>query len=487
MRKINDMIKLIPLDELKGGIIMNETNKTSVTDTKIKEQGAPKPSGIRLRRGVSGIVAAALVLAVGGGAFMYARHSRSAEPAAPISEGESAESSAAADADRNARNIFDLINANIALMIEDGHISKISTGAHVLDIDKPYEQVADLYVRSDPENDGVPDKGEVFCYVDDSYKAVFVQWRSDDNVVGQYTTIENCERLPFGILPEELTEKILSDPEPDAELLQANSHAHAIYDVVNSMLNDYAWGDYPTNQLSAFLPSGEYELIDFDHPDRYADFIYRIKQYSGDTELTGKAFFQYSLGNDLFFLEWTGDDGKTVEIWPYKEGVSVKSFGEVPSSGAYEYYTETFEDTNLFCELGCERKILQFEGHQGRYDGVITDAGELPQVQSWYYYDFLQNTPEPVPFDPDKIMTIEEIDTVISFDWIDHDRKERVYIRTSDMEGANIYVNGRYYNVEDNSILSLLDDGMPRSIQDLATDKTAAQKLLDGRINKAEE
>ena len=50
----------------------------------------------------------------------------------------------------------------------------------------------------------------------------------------------------------------------------------------------------------------------------------------------------------------------------------------------------------------------------------------------------------------------------MKYDWLDIERKEPVIIRTSDMEGADIYVNGRYYNVEDDSVLTLLDNGLPR-------------------------
>ena len=70
-------------------------------------------------------------------------------------------------------------------------------------------------------------------------------------------------------------------------------------------------------------------------------------------------------------------------------------------------------------------------------------------------------------FDSEKLISAEDLGKVVEFDWLDVERKQQVFIRTSDMEAANIYVNGRNYNVEDTSVLELLEGDMPPSVIDL--------------------
>ena len=70
-------------------------------------------------------------------------------------------------------------------------------------------------------------------------------------------------------------------------------------------------------------------------------------------------------------------------------------------------------------------------------------------------------------FDSEKLISAEDLGKVVEFDWLDVERKQQVFIRTSDMEAAKIYVNGRNYNVEDTSVLELLEGDMPPSVIDL--------------------
>ena len=110
--------------------------------------------------------------------------------------------------------------------------------------------------------------------------------------------------------------------------------------------------------------------------------------------------------------------------------------------------------------MGCKRCIL---GAGGLLQGRITERSNMPKVFEWYE-SFLAGNFEPVKFNAKKLISPEKLEKVVEYNWIDTEKKEPVIIRTSDIEGANIYVNGRYYNVEDTSVLTLLDDGMPMPV-----------------------
>ncbi len=452
MRRVNDMLKLIPLDELKGGNTMNEIRPTAEMPDKKGSKGS-----IKLRRGTSGIIAAALAVAVGGGVLAYTMSGRGVSPAANVSESAMPiDSEAQVQADKNAEAIYSLINSNVMSLIEDGKLNEIKKGSFVRDMYAPYDDTTNVRVRNDPQNDGVPDEGTCFYCIDATYKVVFVQWRSPENVVGQYS-VYDCERSKFGELPDTPDFVVIDSKTGD---ISQSKQAHAIYDVINRMLYDYAWGEYPTNQFSGLLPPGNCEMLDFDHPDSYADLIYRIKQYNTEgVELTGKVYFEYSLGNDLFFLEWQKAEGEPIEIWPYNAGITVSRLGEVPEDWHIDQFTN-FTDTKAPLSIGCQKNELKTSTQNGYYHGVITERSNMPEVFEWYE-SFVKANYEPVPFDESKLKTIEDIKQIVKYDWLDLEQRERIYIRTSDMEGANIYVNGRYYNVEDISVLSLLDNEMP--------------------------
>ena len=83
MRNINEMMKLIPPDELNGGITMKSTDRTDDNKSNISDSR----SGVKLKRGTSGLVAAALVLAVGGGALALAlTHNKDITPSSSGAE-----------------------------------------------------------------------------------------------------------------------------------------------------------------------------------------------------------------------------------------------------------------------------------------------------------------------------------------------------------------------------------------------------------------
>lgn len=470
MRKINDMLKMISLDELNGGNTMKETNINGMIP-----HTAPAPDtdrgAIKLKRGGAGLVAAALALTVGGGALIYSL-TRDKTPAAAGTADSIQVSDTAADL--KAESVYKLINANLAMHIVDGRLSKVATGEFTTDLASPAKKCADLLARTpDPEyfseeaqeyfrkyTDGtakLPESGEVFFRIDpEKYTLTFVQWKDPDTgAVGQFPA-EGVERTEFGRVPEGITER--DEPKVSESITDNNIHAKAIYELINDMLKTYTGDDGYLNQQAAFLPSGVSVLLDFDKSDAYADLIYRVEQFNTrGVELKGKVYFEYALGNDIWYLEWTDGNGNT-ELWPYSGGNVSVVFGHPPLGDDHSYYITDSLNVN------CSKMKFAIGAQTGHYSGVITRRSNIPELFSWYE-KFLAANYEPVDFDPDKLMSAEEVNTVISFEWTDTERNEFVLIRTSDMQGANIYVNGRYYNIEDTSVLTLLDDGMPAPVK----------------------
>ena len=216
------------------------------------------------------------------------------------------------------------------------------------------------------------------------------------------------------------------------------------------------------------LPPGNGVALDFDNREEYADVIWRIEQCNTENiELTGKVYYEVIYGNDLLFLEWQPKEGGNIEVWPYKDASAVKELrdlGQLPEDSGYDQFLN-YRQAGFEKMLGCGKYILK---KGGRYQAVTTTHDQLPQVKEWYEA-FLAKNYKPVAFDSSKLITVDELQKVVKFDWLDAEKKQQVYIRTSDMKGANIYVNGRYYNVEDTSVLTLLDDGMPRPVSSISS------------------
>ncbi|SDB49928.1 hypothetical protein SAMN02910317_02554 [Ruminococcaceae bacterium FB2012] len=476
MRKINDMMKLIPPDELNGGITMNSTKRTEDNESNISYS---KSSEVKLKRGTSGLIAAALVLAVGGGALALAlTRGNSVKSATSGAESITAAAQNEVSADKTAEKIFRLIDANCAAHIADGYLSEIARGSFTVDLaaldpaaenmfarslgDKFTDEAKEYFRKITAGDTNIPETGEVFYVMNNNFKLEFVQYRSGkDGTVGQYSA-ESCERMAFGTAPD-----FEKKPEVPDEVINTNvKHAKAFYDLINRMQMDCTTGEYPNNLNMFMLPPGNGVILDFDDRGEYADVIYRIEQYNTENiELTGKVYFEVCYGNDLSFLEWRPKDGGNIEVWPYIDCSAVKELkelGQLPENSGYDQYSN-YREQGVEKILGCGKYDLK---KGGLCQGVTTEHDRLPQVKEWYE-DFLSKNYQPVAFDSEKLISAEDLGKVVEFDWLDVERKQQVFIRTSDMEGANIYVNGRYYNVEDTSVLELLEGDMPPSVIDL--------------------
>ena len=478
MRKINDMLKLIPPDELNGGITMNRTNRT---DGIKSNNSYSKAENVKLRRGTSGLIAAALVLAVGGGALAVAlTRSKDVTPSASGAQSITA-SSGQTEADAAAENIYKLIDANIAARIEDGHLSEIKPGAFTADMASPDDFTAAMlartldpkkYVYADTVNHftastadigELPAGGQVFYRINTNYKLDFVQYRAYEGAaVGQFSSVTDG-RTEFGKLPETAD----STGAKTSSAAESCEHAKAFYRIFNRMQNDYFNGEYPVNQNWAMLPPGQLLVLDLDNRSQYADTIWRMEQYNTENiEFTGKLFIEYTSGNDPYFVAWQPAEGGVMETVSEFYGDGLWNGGDISDKdaafalndvlGGYDLLNSSVAST-----MGCGRYFLQRNGY---VHGVITERSNMPEVFEWYN-DFLEKNYAAVDFDPDKLISPDKLEKVIKFHWIDFERKEPVIIRTSDMKGANIYVNGRYYNVEDTSVLELLENGMPPAVK----------------------
>ena len=478
MRNINEMMKLIPPDELNGGITMKSTNRTDDNKSNISDSR----SGVKLKRGTSGLVAAALVLAVGGGALAVSLNRSGAK--SDVSGAESITAAAGqtqSEADEAAKNIYKLITANIAARIEDGFMSELKIGARTADMASLDDFSAAMLARTlNPEKfryadtvnhftagtadiGALPASGEVFYRINAQYKVDFVQYRSTSGAVGQFSSFTD-ERTEFGKLPKL----------PETENKQESSidfdncsHAKAFYDIFNRMQNDYLNGKYPVNQNWAMLPPGQLLVLDLDNRYQYADTIWRMEQYNTENvEFTGKLFIEYALGNDPDFVAWQPAEGGVMETVSETIGFGAWNGGDISDKDAAFALNDVFGGYDLLnssvaSTMGCDRCIL---GAGGYVKGRITERSNLPEVFEWYE-NFIAKNYVSVAFDPDKLISPEKLDKFVKYDWIDTEKKEQVIIRTSDMKGANIYVNGRYYNVEDTSVLELLENGMPPAVK----------------------
>lgn len=459
MRYIDDMLKMIPLDEM-GGTDMRDNIIETTTEKKAETNGE-----IKLRRGTAGIVAAALAVTVGAGAIALGRASKTdgVAPGASVS----AEESTLSEADAVAKRAFESAAAYCSCLIKDGREPQI-IGPMRYDISnlRGYNDQDQALFRPLYDEDGnkiytpdMPQDGELFVIIDPTrFMPTLVQWRHDkDSEVGQWVdgTVYKDTRTPFATEPETLA--------TDTACASADQpEAYALYTV----LSDICWGidnwEYPENMEWDLLPDANI-LLDFDKREQWADLIYLIEKKAGRS-FSGQAYVSIQPGAaKCHFVEWRQDAQSLLQYWPAPKGTDVE-FGKAPEGSEGDHLdVDTLLQSKQAAEtIGCFKAAPRANGF---VKGVIALRSDIPQVEQWYK-DFVSKNYEPVAFDPEKKIAAVDIDQLVEYDYIDVDRGEFVYIRTSDMEGANIYVNGRYYNVDDASVLGLMNESMPEAINE---------------------
>lgn len=467
MRRIDDMLKFISPDELNGGADMDNTEiRGIILENNKAAKITERKKAATVKSRLSGVIAAALVLVLGGGALTYSLLHSKPETSAGVSD------SPAFTADAEAKNIYRLINANLSARIADGRINDVKTGEHTADLSSPDEHTAALFALDYDGDEGtvrmfedntrgigaIPKSGEIFYHIDSrSYRIDFLQYRDTDGYMGQYPN-EGVDRKAFGIMPENLNAaKTNSSANVDSA-----PRAHAFYDIVNRMKTEYFKAENQAHRDWALLPPRDLIVLDLDKRDRYADLIWRMEQYNSENvKFTGKVFIGYDLGNDPNYVAWQPAEGGVMEVWSKKSGAGGFNAGDVPDSTAAWYLNQATvyaidPDSTVPATIKCS--IIS-----GGVESVIASREDMPQVFEWYE-KFLSGNYEPVSFDPGKLISADKLGKIVSFDWVDMEKKEDIIIRTSDMEGADIYVNGRYYNVEDTSVLNLPDKGLPEPI-----------------------
>ena len=466
MRRIDDMLRMISLDELNGGVTMKDKNTYTVIP---EAEAAPKiterkqAAAVKSRK-ASFAVAAVLALVIGSGALALSFAGNKS-----VTPGTADSISVASDAE--AEYLYRVILSNITARIEDGLINEVRPGGYTVDLAAAdgdaakllaltysgYAETMEHFKNNTQGITEIPKSGKVFYHISEKRKVDFVQYRSADGMLGQFPTADT-ERTEFGTVPGSLNVS-----ERTAVNTKDSIHAHAFYDIFNRMQMDCINGEYPTNQEWALLPQANLLVLDLDKRDSYADVISRMENYNAENILfTGKLFINYDLGNDANYVAWQPAEGGTMEVWFKVHGASLFNPGDIPDNEAAWALNHATTDYAIDpggivpATIGCS--IISGEVHS-----VTASRGDMPQVSEWYY-KFLEAGYEPVSFDPYKMIPAYKLDKTVRFDWVDLESKSDVIIRTSDMVGANIYVNGRYYNLEDTSVLNLLDNGMPEPI-----------------------
>jgi len=465
MRRIDDMLRMISLDELNGGVTMKDKNTYTVIP---EAEAAPKiterkqAAAVKSRK-ASFAVAAALALVIGGGALVLSfAGNKSVTPGTA--------DSISVTSDAEAEDLYRVILANISARIEDGLISEVRPGGYTVDLAvadgdaakllaltySGYAETMEHFKNNTQGITEIPKSGKVFYHISEKRKVDFVQYRSADGMLGQFPTADT-ERTEFGVVPESLNVSELT-----AVDTKGSVHAHAFYEIFNRMQMDCFNSEYPTNQEWALLPGANLLVLDLDKRDSYADVISRMENYNAENILfTGKLFINYDPGNGTNYVAWQAAEGGLMEVWFKVQGAGLFNPGDIPDNDAawaLNHATNYAIDPGGIVPATIECSIIS-----GEVQSVIASRGDMPQVSEWYY-NFLEAGYEPVSFDPDKMIASEKMGRIIRFDWVDLESKSDVIIRTSDMVGANIYVNGRYYNIEDTSVLNLLDNGMPEPI-----------------------
>lgn len=466
MRRIDDMLRMISLDELNGGVTMKDKNTYTVIP---EAEAAPKiterkqAAAVKSRK-ASFAVAAVLALVIGSGALALSFAGNKS-----VTPGTSDSISVASDAE--AEYLYRVILANISARIEDGLITEVRPGGYTVDLAAAdgdaakllaltYSGYAETMEHFKNNTQGItelPKSGKVFYHISEKRKVDFVQYRSADGMLGQFPTADT-ERTEFGEVPGSLNVS-----ERTAVNTKDSIHAHAFYDIFNRMQMDCINGEYPTNQEWALLPQANLLVLDLDKRDSYADVISRMENYNAENILfTGKLFINYDLGNDANYVAWQPAEGGMMEVWFKVHGACLFNPGDIPdneAAWALNHATTDYaiDPRTVSATIGCENISGEW------VNGVLTFRQNMQPVFEWYE-KFLSANYKPVDFDPYKMIPAYKLDKTVRFDWVDLESKSEVNIRTSDMVGANIYVNGRYYNIEDTSVLNLLDHGMPEPI-----------------------
>lgn len=473
MRYIDDMLKMIPLDEM-GGTDMTDNiteNRTNITSTRTND-GAE----VKVRRGAAAAVAAALVLTVGAGAFALSKAgkaSRDITPAAAVSEDENANTRGSTptdglnpEADETALKAFNSILDLCTDLIADGKQELIPVGEYDMILsEEPDDYFGMLLFGAMDEGSRYefPKQGELIVVIDEgSYMPKFLQWREYRGTpVGQVEDGQYFEntRMPFGLLPKAYETET-------HESSEKNIHAYELFNACKLTVDPQADGwEYPDKMEWDLLPA-ENLLLDFDKREQYADVMALIEKRAGRT-FTGQAYVGfYPYAGEVGFVEWRENEDSVMERWPAAKtetapfGKAMTADGTVLADIPERLAGQEGLAEDLYNTIGC---TLAVPRANGSFDGRICYHSDIPEVESWYR-EFLTKGYEPVAYDPEKKIAAVDIDRLVEFDFIDTEALEPVFIRTSDMEGANIYVNGRYYNVEDDSVLHLLDEGLPPSI-----------------------
>lgn len=464
MRKIDAVLQDIPLDELLGGTAMNNDNKANITgiipDTQPepelviseelpeaenvperKNEEASQPAQIKMRSRFRPVVmAAALALVVGaGGVFLALKsHDFKIGPGAQTQEQQ---------ANEDAKTVYIAVANLIADTVADGKpVSDLPKGEITIDLStySGGEKWIDLVRES-----GVKE-GKVFIFIDDEYSIRVAQWQSaDGSVTEQYPL--NGEPVVFGDASSfESDHKELAPAETEEDKL-AEAIYYAAINYTNHCVENDAMG------MEFTLPTGAEIMLDFDEPGAYADYIYKLKSFSS-TPLTGKAlirFDSFEIGFPVL-VESQANSDAAIGVFPVTEE-DVNNLGEYPSNLG-RYVPRNTQNIAL-------NYINSKDNEHGYFGGYSFDAekdGEWTALTDTifdWYTELKASGAEPVAYDPAGLSKFPDELMLIQF----YRDGESILVRTSDRDGANVYVNGYYYSVD----ASVVYDG----IKDLLGDE----------------
>lgn|GEM_PF-6953256 len=441
MRKIDALVQDIPLDELLGlsgeqradvvrPVIPDEPAERKARDiikTLPRKEDSPKEepeeraeiASSGKGKGWAAAIAAAAAIAVGIGWLIAANRSKEQAVTSPAADSSVAVIPEAAEpsvSNSNAKLAYEAAADFVAKAVKRGAYSEIPVGRCAVDIPEIDDQTE---LGTAIRESGI-EEGIVLLVIDKDYNVVTAKWKNE-NESEMYP--EGYDSFVFKIETDDYSIYDTTDiSEADAQAYELCKALRAYY-------------DHEISLNTSELPKHGEMWLNFDHPDAYSDIICRLQKYA-DKPFTGTAYVFSDLDGH-FFVECQNGSTEPVGRYPLYEG-EINDLGELPSAVA-ELKNEL--DDVLSVKADTQFSDVKLTEKRDSDEKTNTAAEEIEQ----WYREFCKSSPEPTASEATGMHFFPETAFSICI-CIDG---ESVFIRCSDVEGYNIYVNGYYYSVPD--------------------------------------
>ncbi len=353
----------------------------------------------------------------------------------------------------SAKLVYTTINGAIADLISDGRISEVPIGAFsstLAELGDKDDLISKVLYTACVTDQGLDPNSEAAYYIDPTtLKPTCAQWReSKDSPVGQY---------PY--------------PEGDLEFGKFCT-------------------DVPEGQVSVFYGINIKGLSSVqDSQGMEADTLLKetadtlIAEMEKAEAVTPDESLPELYGPMPFIRFYDAASGKTYDLQS-----SDRQDADVIINGKYcnsEYCAKYLDDLiGSYYDGSWSAHLFGSEDNFNGQEGMIPDDSQLEKARKWYE-DFLAAGYQPAEFDPQEQVDADEMKSLI-FTYND----QTVTLVNTKFSGANIQVNGRYYNVEDISVLDIAASEPAVEELEIQTDSGTVTDYLvpdgDGMVSKTD-